>query len=724
MFNKVADDLRDRYEFARTHIRREQVLSQLALLSILAIAFLIRFLPYIQYNHVLSANDPYSQLFVARFINENGLFEFFSHYDFEGWYPYGRDWGGSQYLGTPLTAVIIHQLSNLIGLNIPLEEAAYISPGIFGVLTVLMVYFLGKEISGKRVGLFAAFFLSMSPGHIQRSMVGFFDNEALGIFLMLLLFYCFLRALKTGSLPMTAMSGVTLALLLGSWGAASYAIQLLALYTLVLVVLKRYSTRLLTAYGGTIAIGLSLATLVPRVGPDVILSMDGLIPLGIVGILLILDFYQTYKEQITNFPYLTSRNLEFFGYGIIALGFAFVILNLFVPIIPVFRAKFITVLVPFYREDTPILASVAEHLIVTWGSIFRNTFILVFLIPLGFLYAYRKPTERNIFLLVYGLTTLYFTGSMVRLILIFAPAAALVGAKALEETLIPYAQVFQERFFLSKRKRAVSTGIRNEHVGAAFVIIFLVLIFALFQGVTLSQQILQPASVSLEYNTDQGLVTFGDWYETFDWFQRETATTSVISSWWDYGYWERLANRTVMVDNATLNSTQIANIGAMLVGTPDLALKIASYYDIDYVVVLLAGGRQGADNDLGKVQWMVKIAEDQSNLAPKLGHPIDQENYFEFADYGGGGITGYQGDFFKSLIWAVMTEGVSETVYNNFAQNQIISEQITNQGFHPDYAIYKNIFKEAFMSTNEWVRVFQVDWDAAEQFVGMTKYSF
>ncbi|MFV2015283.1 MAG: STT3 domain-containing protein, partial [Candidatus Heimdallarchaeota archaeon] len=513
-----------------------------------------------------------------------------------------------------------------------------------------------------------------------------------------------MRALRTGSLIYSILSGVSLGLLILSWGAATFAVQLISLYVVILILVKKYSDRLLTAFGGTILVAFALAINLPRIGPSLLLDIDGLIPLGVLGILILVSFYQTNKDKINSYPFLTGRNLELAGYGIVAFGFAFMIFNFFVPIIPSFRGKFITVIIPFFREGQPILKSVAEHLIVTWASLFRNLFILVFLIPIGILYAYKKPTERNIFLLIYIMTTLYFSGSMVRLILILAPAAVITGAKALEETLLPYAMVLQEKFFLSKRKRAVSRSIGNEHVSIAFVVVFVVLLFNLFQGITISQQILSPSSVTLSFQTPSGVVEYGDWFETFDWIKRETPTSSVLSSWWDYGYWETLANRTTVVDNATLNSTKIGNIGAMMMSTPDIALKIASYYDIDYIIVLVSAGQQGLDNDIGKVQWMIKIGEASGSIDHALGAPIVSDDYFNYAD--NGEIIGYDGKFYTSLIWAIMTyyedEAVAEPIQQAYSRNQIISATLTPDlyGFASQYEeIYSQIFVEAFFST-------------------------
>ena len=327
------------------------------------------------------------------------------------------------------------------------------------------------------------------------------------------------------------------------------------------------------------------------------------------------------------------------------------------------------------------------------------------------------------------MTALYFSGSMARLIVILAPPAALAGAKAIDEILSPYAMIRQEKFFLSKRKRSVSVSIGKEHISVVFIVVGLVLAFNLLQGLSVDQQIIQPASIAMEYKSANGIQSYGDWYETFDWLQRETPQSSVVASWWDYGYWLSLSNRTLVVDGATLNSTQIGNIGAMLVSTPDIALKIAAHYDIDYIVVLLAAGQQGLDNDLGKVQWMVKIAEDNGNLATQLGHPVQSKNFFKYAS-DGKSIVAYDNAFFKSLIWALMTgPGVGSTVISSFEAQSVVANTYNGQtGYAPGYQIYNQIFLPAsssstfsHLSSHSFVSVTKIDWNAAERLVGVTK---
>ena len=729
---KVTDNFRDRYEFTRTHIKRETVLLQISLMCIMVVTFLLRFQGAFEFNWALSADDPYSQLIAAAAIDSQidkvgligSIVKFLTFVDPIFWYPYPgiRNMGVTQHLGTPLTAVVVRRVFLLIGTNLTIEQAAFIAPAFCGSLTILVIYFLGKELANKKVGLLSAYLLAFNPGFMQRSIAGFFDNEALGNLFMLLAFYFFLRALRNGSFITSFLAGLSMAGLYQTWGGSTYAIQLIALFVVILVLLKKFSTRLLVAYTGTILPALSLAVISPSLGPQTLLDFTGgMIPLGILGMLVIISVYRQNQERINNIPFLTNRNLEYAGYGLVIGGISFLIFNFFVPVIPTFRGKFITVIVPFFRDNSPLLQSVAEHLIQSWGAMFRSLFLLVFLLPIAIIYLYRKPTENNIFFMVYLLSALYFSGSMARLIVILSPPAVLAGAKAIDEILTPYVMIRQEKFFLSKRKRSVSTSIGKEHVSVAFIVVGLVLVFNLLQGLSVDQQIIQPASIAMEYKTPNGIKSYGDWYETFDWLQRETPTSSVIASWWDYGYWLSLSNRTLVVDGATLNSTQIGNIGAMLMSSPDMALKIASYYDIDYIVVLLAAGSTQLDNDIGKVQWMVKIAEDDGNLATQLGHPILSKNFFNYAS-DSKSILSYDKDFFKSLIWSIMTRPeVGTSIINSFKGQQVVSSTLTTTGFAPGYAMYSQIFQQVHLSHWSFLSVTKINWDAAERLVGVPR---
>ncbi|MFX0067325.1 MAG: STT3 domain-containing protein, partial [Candidatus Hermodarchaeota archaeon] len=310
---KITENIKDRYEFARSNISRTTILHHSALVLIFIIALIVRLYPFLRFEIKLKAFDPYSQLKAARYIEANGLLSFFGWADSDSWYPWGRNWGTSQYIGTPLSAVIVHLFLKLVGINVSLEVVAYFVPAIFGALSVLAIYLLGKEVGNKRVGLIAAFFLSVSPAHLQRSMAGFYDNEALGIFLLILTFYFFIRSLRNASISSGIVAGIFLGLLSMSWGASEYAVQLLSIFALILGVIKLFTgadiKRLFMTFSTSIPISYFITILEPRNGADYVFSTTGLIPLAVLGIIGAIAVYQYYSPMIKQRP-----NLQRFVY--------------------------------------------------------------------------------------------------------------------------------------------------------------------------------------------------------------------------------------------------------------------------------------------------------------------------------------------------------------------------------------------------------------------------
>ena len=71
------------------------------------------------------------------------------------------------------------------------------STAFWGALTVVPVYFLGKETFGRRAGMVAAFFFSIMPAHVQRSVLSNADHDALILFFIVLIFYFLLKSVKT-----------------------------------------------------------------------------------------------------------------------------------------------------------------------------------------------------------------------------------------------------------------------------------------------------------------------------------------------------------------------------------------------------------------------------------------------------------------------------------------------------------------------------------------------
>lgn len=706
--DKIVNDLRNRYNTAATTISKEMVFGYAALVLIFIIAYFFRILTIFRYEIILSANDPFSQFRAAQYIEQNGLFAFFSWVDTQTWYPEGRFWGKSQYIGTPLSAVLIHQFTLLIGLDIPLEVICFFQPALFGAITTIAMYFLGKELGNKKIGLMASLFLALSAGHLQRTTAGFFDNEALGILFLVLSLYFYARSLRTGSLYSTMIAGLCLGILSGSWGASTYVFNVLALHAFVLLIMKKHSNRLFVSYGGSVLIGLFISALIPRNGPSSLLNTDALVPLGVFGLIFLVELYQ-YIQSFYNTQPIINRVRSLLPIvvagGILGLGILLLSGTLFN-----LSSKFITVIFPFIRDTTPILKSVSEHQIVVWSTFFRNVGLLIFFLPLGIYFLYEKPTERNLLLLLFGVTSIYFAGSMVRLALILAPAAALLTAKAVDQILLPFVLTFQERFALSRRKTRFIQPLSNELTAIAFSFIGIFLLLSILTATDAATNSASPPSILTVVPSGTGGAIIGnDWQEAIGWLDYKTGATDVTASWWDYGYWiSGNSNTTILVDNATINKTKIANVGCMLVLNPRESLKIAKIYDVTYIAVLVSDGFgiYGFDSDLGKVPWFVRIGEDAGNIIQ-----INEEDYLEY-DSRHQYITGYVDKFYDSVFWALFTTGVTDESYDRITQYGPIEDNAPEtKGFSAEYAEYADYYELAYQTAHDWIFIWKIRWD-------------
>jgi dolichyl-diphosphooligosaccharide---protein glycosyltransferase len=113
-----------------------------------------------------------------------------------------------------------------------------------------------------------------------------------------------------------------------------------------------------------------------------------------------------------------------------------------------------------------------------------------------------------------------------------------------------------------------------------------------------------------------------DWLETMEWIKLNTPENAIIASWWDYGYWiTTLSERTTFVDNATLDTKEIQNMGRVLMSPPEVSWNLLKEMNADYVLVFFAAqsiGNNpnndplyvvGGGGDESKILWISRIAE-------------------------------------------------------------------------------------------------------------------
>jgi dolichyl-diphosphooligosaccharide--protein glycosyltransferase len=690
------------------------------LLLILFIAFTIRVLPIrweIPTGDVrLNEFDPYYQFSLTNKMVRDGLLSPYLEnggqgwINYQQWYPDGLDMSRSL-PALPMTAAILYSIISWLGVNVDLMAFCSIFPVIFGTLSCLIIYFVGKDIGGKAIGLFAALFLALAPSFLQRTALGFFDTEVLGIVGLLAFILIFLRAIDErrdlrSSLIYSAGAGAALAYFIGAWGAAYFLVDLAVLFVFVLVLLKRYSQRLLFSYSLTFGLAFFIATNIPYISLGYLTS-GAVIP--VAGMFLLLCLLEVLRHNISarTKVMLTVATLATVVGGFVTLWQLGYMENI--------AGKFISVLDPFVRSASPLIESVAEHRIAAWGNIYFELGLGILFFLAGLYFTLRNPTNRNVFLLLFGATSLYFAASMVRLLVIFAPAFCLLAAIGIIGILKPFYTLLREVPQIAVKSKRRIVRVSKEYSGAVLFLVFMLLVtnfaFAPQNGGVprVYNQAYSPLTVSAASLPIGGAnlpEPAQEWLDMLSWTRNNLQTTTVVCAWWDYGYWlSILGNVTSLADNATVNSTQIENIGFIFMTSEDKAMAMLEKYDAEYILIFTTLSlAQSSDSsyyvvqpvgfgDEGKWSWMARISGQARDRFVQEGLLSAEEAWTDETDFGEYSNTTGRFEWNDA--------GKSSTVYKllSFAKQRWADVSGIDYGVVPDEAgVEPTYFKQAFFA--------------------------
>jgi len=597
---------------AASGISRSLLLEVLVLCLIFVAALAVRLLP-LRFGFYLSEFDPYLQWRMAEYIVENGFLAWFGWHDAMSWYPWGMQMAQGNLYGVAFAVAAVYMFLEAIGVPATVFQVTVLFPVAAGALTSVACYFLGKDLWGRGAGLLAALFMALNPSNISRTTLGFLRHEPLGILLMVLVFIFFLRANQKGrslrgTLVYSILAGLALFYLTASWAASYYPMDLLVLYAAVLVLTGRYTRQLLFSYVTTYGVFLFLTPLaVPKAGFGILTSLSFLVIPGVALLLLA-------REAGSQLPSWRIRAYALAVASVILVVLAYALVTLNMMALP--SGKFLSTLNPFTRLEMPIVESVSEHRPATWASFFYEYNTLTFLGLFGFFFIIRRLRETDIFLVLAALTSLYFSGSLVRLTLILAPTFSLLAAIATVEMAKPAVDILRQAVIFPKRRIPGLVRIGREFGLAVLLVLIIAIVPAFSKAVAAAYAPATIATSSIPVTPTEG-AKYQDWLEALAWLRDNTPQSAVVMAWWDYGYWiTALADRRTLADNGTQNTTQIAMIAQMFMRNETTAIPMMQEYNVSYVVVFVTYARTegqsnptflGAGED-GKWYWMVRIA--------------------------------------------------------------------------------------------------------------------
>ncbi len=303
------------------------------------------------------------------------------------------------------------------------------------------------------------------------------------------------------------------------------------------------------------------------------------------------------------------------------------------------------------KTGNPLVDSVAEHQPAQANAYFQYLHQLCTYGPIGFVIVLAYFGDSPSFLSAFAIAAYYFSLKMVRLVLLMAPIASILGGVSGGRVMIwSLTQIFEEKekehtnqsleakndvpkkkklkkggkaakvdddddaIFNefktdNKNNKDLTQGLVSGWTKKSFSIVLLMTVY--FSSIafrdyswSIVKHLSNPSIIAMAKKRDGTVVKIDDYREAYWWIRDNTPEDSRIMAWWDYGYQiSAIANRTTIADGNTWNHEHIALLGKIFTTDVDEAYSIARHL-ADYILVWSGGG----GDDLAKSPHLARIA--------------------------------------------------------------------------------------------------------------------
>ncbi|KAA0704205.1 Dolichyl-diphosphooligosaccharide--protein glycosyltransferase subunit STT3A [Triplophysa tibetana] len=561
--------------FLRLSYEKQDTLLKLLILSMAAIlSFSTRLFSVLRFESVIHEFDPYFNYRTTRFLTEEGFYKFHNWFDDRAWYPLGRIIGGTIYPGLMITSAALYHVLHFFHITIDIRNVCVFLAPLFSSFTAIVTYHFTKELK------------------------------------------------------------------VSSWGGYVFLINLIPLHVLVLMLTGRFSHRIYVAYCTVYCLGTVLSMQISFVGFQPVQSSEHMAAFGVFGLCQIHAFvdYLRSKLNTQQFEVLFKSVISLVGIILLAAGAVLMLTGTISP----WTGRFYSLLDPSYaKNNIPIIASVSEHQPTTWSSYYFDLQLLVFMFPVhqiilmlvalaypvGLYYCFNNLSDSTIFIIMYGVTSMYFSAVMVRLMLVLAPVMCILSGIGVSQVLTTYMKNLDvsRPDKKSKKQQDLTYPIKNEVAsGMILVMAFFLITYTFHSTWVTSEAYSSPSIVLSARGGDGSRIIFDDFREAYYWLRHNTPEDAKVMSWWDYGYQiTAMANRTILVDNNTWNNTHISRVGQAMASTEEKAYEIMRELDVSYVLVIFGGLTGYSSDDINKFLWMVRIGG-----STDTGKHIKEHDYY------------------------------------------------------------------------------------------------
>uniref|UniRef100_A0A7S4F3N1 dolichyl-diphosphooligosaccharide--protein glycotransferase n=1 Tax=Chrysotila carterae TaxID=13221 RepID=A0A7S4F3N1_CHRCT len=609
----------------------------------------IRLFAVRNYGPVIHEFDPWFNYRATEYMVANGWQKFQAWYDEGVWYPLGRHVGSTTYPGLQLTAYALHSLFALVK-PVDLNTICVYIPAGFGAVASALTGLLAYEATGNANSATAALFImAIIPAHLMRSVAGGYDNESIAVSAIVGTFYLWVRSLRSEkSWPYAVLCGLCYVYLVAAWGGYVFALNMIGIHAAGLVLSGRFSRKLWKAYSIWFIIGTSGAVFGPArylVGWQPFQSLEQLGPTVVFFGLLIWQAtaYIARQRKMNTMGLMKLRAQVIVASVLLAAVVAFAVLpaGFFGPLSARVRGLF----VKHTKTGNPLVDSVAEHQATPSRVYWAYFHVVCFLGPPGCLAMLYKLQDAKIFVILYALVAYYFSGKMIRLVLLLAPAGAVTAGHMIGLVVDFTLQAYEasggkkdSKGSKASAKASTKSGTKKpsakadskaeasvvpselkelyeEQVGfrrVTALILCTIVGFCMWRLTThafaIAPSLSEPQIMLRGKGRDGRPVIIDDFREAYWWLRDNTPEDARVMAWWDYGYQiNGVANRTSIADGNTWNHEHIALLGKCLVSNENVSHAITKHL-ADYVLIWTTRFAGMYSDDIAKSPHMARIA--------------------------------------------------------------------------------------------------------------------
>ncbi len=444
-------------------------------------------------------------------------------------------------------------------------------PAFFGALIAVAMYFLGKEIYNKKVGLIMAFMTATVPAFVYRTMAGFFEEDAIGFFWMITGMVFFVKAMKQNKIEKeliinAVIAGILFAIMAWTWRMHVLVPLVLTGYFLPAIIYTATKAKkeevLAKIAGYVITIGtytllsLPIANWLYTAGSSAnqVIQFD---PIGwiIIGFLVLIGFV-----GVSYYISTLKKDSKKAVFGFLIFGFYLLLLG----------TTMFFIIKPDLVDRTSIGAMVGEESVgipyfgTKYNSLIIFPIIALIGIPLATFFFKRKYSHLQYIIFAWTFITLFMAFYKLKFTYVFG-----LGVAVSSGFLVWLIFEIIEKKYLGEKEKSIETKVLT------LVVLFMVLISV---G---AASIFIPGKIP---TNDQDPA----WNEAVQWFANDAPEGAKIFNWWGQGHiLAFLTEKKVSSDNRN-GSTKANQLFAEFVITEDTnrGYEIASKeIGADYVLL-------------------------------------------------------------------------------------------------------------------------------------------